>query len=120
MYQDYPYPPGPARLRGDYRGRPLPPLPTRPFLSAIIEYRPDRKFDLRSNNPGETDNVQLLVLEPVDAGYGCFSQSVKAIVIQGPSELINKTVFAKFYDPLYIIPDVVYTICIIFTFLTII
>jgi len=45
MYQDYPYLPGEARQNGDWC-RPLPPLPNKPFLSAIMQYRPDLTFEL--------------------------------------------------------------------------
>src|SRR5208282_6902802 len=106
MYQSYPYPPGPARLKGDWRGRVLPPLPNKPFLSAIMQYRPDQVFQLvaRGNAPS-AELVKVTLLEPTDVGYGNFTQSVKARVTDGPVDLVDKTVFLKFYDPLYINPD---------------
>ena len=115
MYQRYPYPPGAARLKGDWRGRPLPPLPDTPFLTAILQYRPDQTFELFSRDSTHPEKVvKITVIEPTDVGYGKLSQSFKARVIEGPPHLVDKTVFAKFYDPLYINPDDVLTICIFY------
>src|SRR5271163_539580 len=109
-HQQYAYPPGPARLKGDRRGRPLPPLPNKPFLTAILQYRPDQTFELFPHDPAEK-NIKIAVIESTDVEYGKFLQSFKARVVSGPSHLINKPLYARFYDPLYINPDDVLTIC---------
>lgn len=120
MYQRYPYPPGAARLKGDWRGRPLPPLPDKPFLTAILQYRPDQTFELFSRYSTRHEKVvKITVIEPTDVGYGKLSQSFKARVMEGPPHLVDKTVFAKFYDPLYINPDDVLTICIFYPLISI-
>jgi len=109
MYQ-HPYPPGSSRFKGDSRGRPLPPLPTQPFLKAIATYRSDQSLDLVPQDPA-TNIVKIVVAEPVDVGYGNFSQNIKAVLVNGLSDLVNKLVYVKFYDPMYINPDDVKTIC---------
>jgi hypothetical protein len=58
MYQDYHYAPGEARQKGDRCGPPLPLLPNKPFLSAIMQYLPDFTFELFLRIDKESENVQ--------------------------------------------------------------
>ena len=115
MYQRYPNPPGAARLKGDWCRRPLSPLPNTPFLTVILQYRPEQTFELFSRYGIQPEKVvKITVIEPIDVGYDKFSQSFKARVIEGSPHLVDKTIFAKFYDPLYINPDDILTICIFY------
>ena len=98
MYQSYPYPPGPARLNGDWRGRPLPPLPNKPFLTAILQYRPGLTLEIfirESPNDEGFTKTKLTIIEPIDVGYGNLSQSVKARVVEGPPHLVNKNIVCQ-------------------------
>jgi len=112
MSQNYPYPPGPSRLKGDYFGRNLPPLPDKPFMKASKLYATNNSFNLYrlQNSPPGIETVRVTVVKPVDVGYSCMSQSVIAQVDEGPPYLQGRTVFIKFYDPLYINPDCLQTI----------
>jgi hypothetical protein len=78
-----------------------------------MQYRPDQAFELFNSERTDPENVvKITVIEPTDVGYGKFSQSVRARVLEGPPHILRKEVFVKFYDPLYINPDDIKTICI--------
>ena len=102
MSQKYPYPPGLHRLKGDCFGRNLPPLLNKPFVKAQKLYAKSFNLFRAQNSPPGVETVRVTVVNPVDVGYSCMSQSIVVQVDDGPRNLQGQTVFLKFYDPLYI------------------
>lgn len=105
MWQQYPYPPE-SRCKGDFYGRPLPSLPSQ------TPPRPERQYSVNTSfsltRPNET--IKITVSKHVDIGFCKFSQAVLATIEEGPNYLQGKTVFMKFYDPLFVNPDDLQTI----------
>jgi hypothetical protein len=98
------------RVTVDQYGRPLPPLPQKPFLKAAKQYAKGTVFELQSRDENVAQKaIKITVLEPLDVGYGKVSQSVKARVDEGPRALQGNIFFVKFYDQLYISPEDLFT-----------
>ena len=97
----------------DFYGRLRPALPTKVFPNANSVYKVDNSFQLtRSINTSPfIEIVKIKVLKKVDVGKFKFSQSVLAGVEEGPHNLNGRDVFVKFFDPLYVNPDDLQTIC---------
>jgi|SRR5579859_5299606 len=96
----------------DSYGRPLPPMPTTKPTAAST-YRIDHT--LRATRPSGTypfvDIVDIKIVQPVDVGDNCTNQCFIAQVEKGPSYLNGRSVFVKVFDPLYVNPDFLKTIC---------
>ena len=86
---------------------PLPLMPSKPILRAAYQYEKDRRFALcsHSNTPVHEDATIIKVQKPISIAYGYVSQIVLATVESGREDIVGKTVIAKFFDPLYLIPD---------------
>ena len=97
----------------DFYGRLHLALPTNAFPTANSAYKVDSSFQLtRSINTSPfVEIVKIKVLKKVDVGKFKFSQSVLARVEEGPHSLNGRDVFVKFFDPLYVDPDDLQTIC---------
>jgi len=100
-----PYPPG-QREQGDCYGRILPRLSNAPFPRAAIHYAPGNTFTLTNLDTGD---VSIQIDKQVSVGYGLFPQTVIGTVLNGPEHVKGKTLLFKFYDPLYLNPDDVFT-----------
>lgn len=108
----YPYPPGPERPSNEIFGRVLPPLPspTPPHASSV--YGVNTILSLTRPTGGKrTETVMIRVVKPLELGYCQFSQSLLAQVESGPTHLSGQTVFVKIYDPWYINPDDLRSVC---------
>lgn len=97
----------------DFYGRLHTALPTKAFPTANSVYKVNNSFQLTRpiNTPPFVEFVKIKVLKKVDVGQFKFSQSVLARVEQGPRNLNGRDVFVKFFDPLYVNPDDLKTIC---------
>jgi hypothetical protein len=83
-------------------------VPKKRFLSAHKQYEAGTTFKLFRSKEQHVfvEMVLITVLRAVDVGFSTLTQATIARVDEGPSNLLGKEVFLKFYDPLYIHPDV--------------
>ena len=97
----------------DFYGHHLPALPTKAFPTSNSFYKVNRSFQLTRpiNTSPFLEIVKIKVLKKFDVGKFKFSQSVLAHVEEGPHNLNGRDVFVKFFDPLYVNPDDLQTIC---------
>jgi hypothetical protein len=100
-----PYPPG-QRDHGDCTGRVLPPLPNHPFVKAILHYARGTVLTL-TKLLGQ--DITIRIEKQVSVGYDICPQTVLGTVLDGPKSMKNKIFLFKFYDPLYLNPDSVFT-----------
>ena len=107
------YPPHPGNAGKDFYGRSLPPLPTKPYLSARKQYKVGTSFRLSRpiNTPPYLEFVVVKIVKIVDVAKFNYVQSVHAQVEEGPRHLVGKDVFLKIFDSLYVNPDDLETIC---------
>src|SRR5205809_6352670 len=97
----------------DFYGRHFPALPTKALPTANSVYKVDSSFQLTRpiNTSPFLEIVKIKVLKKVDVGKFKFSQSVLTHVEEGPHNINGRDVFVKFFDPLYVNPDDLQTIC---------
>jgi hypothetical protein len=103
--EEMPYPPG-QRDHGDCSGRVLPPLPNTPFIKATLHCTLGTVLTL-AKLLGEDLTVRIDA--QVSVGYDRCPQAVLGTVLGGPKSMKKRTFLFKFYDPLYLNPDNVFT-----------
>jgi hypothetical protein len=91
----------------DAMGRCLPPLPSKPFIKASLEYNVGMQLSLF--RIGTDKPVVASIIAMVDVGYGVCPQVVHCRIEEGPPHLQRKKVVLNIYDSLYVSPDFVFT-----------
>jgi len=88
-------------------------MPAKNFPSAESAYKLGNIFQI--TRPKDTDpSIEILtikVTKTIEVANKMNPQSFLAQVEEGPNDLSGKTVFIKVYDPLYVNPDHLKTIC---------
>jgi hypothetical protein len=100
------YPPY-TEVTEDSSGRTLPPMPSKYFIKASLEYGIGSKITLQKIGR-ETPTI-VTILEHVEVGYGVCPQVLHALLDSGEDNLVGKKVVVKLYDPLYVSPEYVFT-----------
>jgi hypothetical protein len=91
----------------DVTGRVLPPMPSKYFIKATLEYGIGSKLNLQKIGR-ETPTV-VTIDEHVYMGYGVCPQVMHGRLESGDEKLTGKRVVVKLYDPLYVSPEYVFT-----------
>ena len=102
LFQEFSYP---STTGVDFFKRSLPHLPTKDPGSPRDFYAPGKSFTLCRPRNIPSDSIKIKIVKCVDVYFKNFSQAVTAVVINGPAYWVGKTIFVKFYDPLYVSPD---------------
>jgi hypothetical protein len=102
LFQEFSYP---LTTGVDFFKRSLPPLPTKNPGNPREFYSAGKSFTLRRLQNRPDDVIEIRIVNCVEVYFKNFSQAVTAVVTKGPAYWVGKTIFAKFYDPLYVSPD---------------
>ena len=97
----------------DFYHRLLPPMATEQFPSVQSVYKLGNIFQITrpKNTHPFIEILKIKVIKPIEVADEMNSQSFLAQIEDGPSHFNGRTVFIKVYDPLYVNPDHLKTIC---------